>query len=94
MRAGGLTAAALVSLASAASARFTVDSVSCWLVFVAMPWPSRETASKLPAVAAPTPRSQAPTPAATRMCTWPRVTHAWLRASKTVPKDGARAVAG
>jgi len=94
VRAGGLTAAALVSLASAASARFTVDSVSCWLVFVAMPWPSRETASKLPAVAAPTPRSQAPTPAATRMCTWPRVTHAWLRAGKTVPKAVAPTAPG
>jgi len=57
------------SLASAASARFTSAAVSCWLVPVAMPWPSSETASRLPAVAAPTPTSQAPTPAKTRMCT-------------------------
>ena len=57
------------SLASAASARFTPAGVSCWLVLVAMPWPSSETASRLPAVAAPTPSSQAPTPAKTRMCT-------------------------
>jgi hypothetical protein len=56
-------------LASAASARFTAAVVSCWLVLVAMPWPSSETASRLPAVAAPTPSSQAPTPAKTRMCT-------------------------
>ena len=62
------------SLASAASARFTATAVSCWLVPVAMPWPSSETASRLLAVAAPTPSSQAPTPAKTRICTgrgWP-----------------------
>src|SRR6516225_6335062 len=62
-----------ISLASTASALCTADSVSCWLVLVEMPWPSRDTASKLPAVAAPTPMSQAPTPAATRMCTWQRL---------------------
>jgi hypothetical protein len=61
-----------VSPASAASARFTAAVVSCWDVLEAMPWPSSETASKLPAVAAPTPSIQAPTPAKTRMCTGPR----------------------
>jgi hypothetical protein len=62
------------SLASAASAWFTANAVSCWFVPVAMPWPSSETASRLLAVAAPTPTSQAPTPAKTRICTgreWP-----------------------
>ncbi len=60
-----------VSSASAASARLTAAVVSCCDVLVAMPWPSSETASKLLAVAAPTPSIQAPTPAKTRMCTGP-----------------------
>ena len=87
-------AGSCVSAASAASARLTVAAVSCWLVLVAMPWPSRDTASKLPAVAAPTPRSQAPTPAKIRMRTWPRVAQVRLRAGKAVAKDVARTGTG
>jgi len=89
---GELIAGTLASLASVASARYTSAAVSCWLVLGAMPCPSIQTASKLPAVAAPTPSSQAPTPMKTRTC--PRLADGRLRAGKAGSKHPQETTAG
>jgi hypothetical protein len=62
-------AVAGLSATSLASARFTASSVSCWAELPPMPWPSSETASRLPAVAVAAPRSQAARPKRMRLCT-------------------------
>ena len=57
------------SAASLASALFTASCVSSWPELPVMPWPSSETASRLPAVAVAAPSSQAVTPKRMRLCT-------------------------
>jgi hypothetical protein len=55
--------------ASLTSSRFTASCVSNWTEFPVMPWPSSETARRLPAVAVAAPSSQAATPKRMRLCT-------------------------
>jgi hypothetical protein len=55
--------------ASLASALFTVSWVSSWAELPVMPWPSSETARRLPVVAVAAPRSQAATPKRMRLRT-------------------------
>jgi len=54
---------------SLASSRFTASWVSSWAELPVMPWPSSETASRLPAVAVAAPSSQATTPKKMCLCT-------------------------
>ncbi len=53
-----------------ASARFTASGVSSRPPVPVIPWPSTETASRLPPVAVAAPSSHAATPMRTRVCTF------------------------
>jgi hypothetical protein len=55
--------------ASLASALFTASWVSSWAELPVMPWPSSETARRLPVVAVAAPSSQAAAPKRIRLCT-------------------------
>jgi len=72
-----------------ASARSTAAPVIGWLEKPAMPWPIRDTASRLPPVAAPAPRSQALTPIRMRPRTSGSMAERTLRAGKAHLKVAA-----